>query len=458
MSETQSGVTFTNGVFDVQIGASTPIPSTLNFAKTYYLGVAFDGGAEITPRSPLTYVMNAMHAKVADGLSATATGAVTSVNNKSGALTLVGAGGTTINQTGSTITISSSGSGGTGVQGMQCADGSLSVISPNGPVSTLGVAVGGVSTVKIADAAVTTQKIADGAITLPKLSTVGAVAGQALIYNGTSAVWAQSALGAGSFTTLSSSGNTTLGITAGTINAFGNGLAANNSIGSGGGSTVNSFGVSAATNDFGGNGGTNSFGVGATTNVMGTAGTSTNSILGTTFLNQNSSSNTSINTGAGSGMVSIGNTSSTTTMLGTTNINASGAGSTNVGTGTGQTTIGNSVGITSITGSGWNVNAGGLATFSGLMNNGNSNLSTESDATGGGNLVTITGTKSVAIVTGTSTGTITANVVGAPTTGQQLIICNKSGSGFSVLFAGATIGVNSASMFVFVGGGWVWVH
>jgi hypothetical protein len=171
------------GHFDIVIGSSALIPSTLAFDKQYYLGLQIDGQSEMTPRSRLSfapYAFRALSADVAAGLGPNATGAVTSINNQSGALTFVGGGGTTINQSGGTITISSTaGSGGTGVQGLQNIDGSLFILSPNGPTADLSIATNGI----------TTSKILDGAVTLPKISTTSAAAGQVLTYNGSALTW-----------------------------------------------------------------------------------------------------------------------------------------------------------------------------------------------------------------------------------------------------------------------------
>lgn len=64
-----------------------------------------------------------------------------------------------------------------------------------------------------------------------------------------------------------------------------------------------------------------------------------------TSINASSNFNTSINTGTSTGTVTVGNSASTTTVLGTTNINNSGAAATNIAaSGTGPVYIGNSTG------------------------------------------------------------------------------------------------------------------
>lgn len=180
-TETQ-GVGTVKGNFNVLIGSITPIPGSLAFDQPYFLGITVDGGAELAPRTALSsapYSMNSAHAQVADGLSASATGVVTSVNAQSGGIVLQGGGGTTITNVGNTFTISSSGGGGTGIQGVQNADPSISVTNPNGPTASIGVAIGGI----------TTAKIADGAVTASKIDGSGTTSGFVLTSNGTIASW-----------------------------------------------------------------------------------------------------------------------------------------------------------------------------------------------------------------------------------------------------------------------------
>jgi hypothetical protein len=134
---------------------------------------------------------------------------------------------------------------------------------------------------------------------------VGTVAGQTLFWNGTTLAWEASSvitnntngngtnvtitaplIGAGAgFTTLASSGATTLGTAAGLTNSFGSG-----------GTATNSFGSSASNNNFGGNANQNHFGGGSSQNIF---SGSIESINGSTY----------INTNAGLGFTQIGNAS-----------------------------------------------------------------------------------------------------------------------------------------------------
>jgi hypothetical protein len=63
-SETQSGVTVTEGTFSVTLGINNAID--LPFDVQYYLGVNVDGDGEMTPRVELTSVPYAMRAKEVD--------------------------------------------------------------------------------------------------------------------------------------------------------------------------------------------------------------------------------------------------------------------------------------------------------------------------------------------------------------------------------------------------------
>jgi len=198
-SENQIGVVFVKGLFNVMIGSVTAIPSSLAFDKGYFLGVSVDGGAEMTPRTPLSAAPYAIRASVADALSPNATGVVTSVNTQGGAITIQGGGGTTVTNTGSIFTISSSGSGGTGIQGVQNGDASIAVTNPNGPTATIKVADNGITAgkiaanavgyVQIAGNAVGTAQLVNGGVTPAKLDVTGSTNGQVLTSNGSTVSW-----------------------------------------------------------------------------------------------------------------------------------------------------------------------------------------------------------------------------------------------------------------------------
>lgn len=111
-TETQT-VPVVRGVFNVLIGTSTPIPTTLTFDRAYFLGVSVDGGPELQPRTPLTSVPYALHAAMADNVSDNAP-VVRSVNGLTGALTINGGSGVSVSQNGNDITITNTAAPGTG--------------------------------------------------------------------------------------------------------------------------------------------------------------------------------------------------------------------------------------------------------------------------------------------------------------------------------------------------------
>jgi hypothetical protein len=175
-TETAS-VTVLRGVFNIIIGSTGGgIPTTVSFDRAYFLGVSVDGNPELQPRTPMTAVPYALRAAVADqatALTPGATGAVTSVNGASGALTIQGSGGTTVSSSGNIITIQGGG-GATGTAG-----GDLTGDYPNPTIAT--GAVGG-------------NKIADQGVGFGKISRSGADAGEVLGFDGTSVGWRKDGL------------------------------------------------------------------------------------------------------------------------------------------------------------------------------------------------------------------------------------------------------------------------
>jgi hypothetical protein len=201
-SETQT-VVVVKGLFNVLIGSTSGLPSNLSFDKPYFLGVSVDGGAELTPRTPLSaspYALRAQVAEEAMSLSPSASGVVRSINNRSGSLRMVGAGGTTVSLMNDTILVSSSGGGGAaGVQGIQNSDGALSITNPNGPTSTINITPGGITTSYIMDGTIITNDIqdltissidiADGAVTPSKIFSAGITNGFVLTKTAGGASW-----------------------------------------------------------------------------------------------------------------------------------------------------------------------------------------------------------------------------------------------------------------------------
>lgn len=205
-SETQS-VSVNNGLFNMIIGSTTPIPASLGFNRPYYLGIVVDNGAELTPRTPLTAspytlhaatahfadssvsayrAMTAGRADIADDVSSEAN-VVRSINGLSGTVQLVGGANTTISQSGSQVIVSSTAPNAAGIKEVRTTGSSLQVLEGQGPVVTMNILPGGIGTRELAensvgslilrDGAVTSLKIANAAIEEPKLAN-GAVTTQ----------------------------------------------------------------------------------------------------------------------------------------------------------------------------------------------------------------------------------------------------------------------------------------
>ncbi|MFI5263256.1 MAG: beta strand repeat-containing protein, partial [Candidatus Kapaibacterium sp.] len=94
-----------SGVFSVLIGSNEPLESSLHFDKPYWLGVSVDDGAELVPRTAFSSVPYAIHADAAGSLAKGASGAVTTLNGKSGDISIKGGDGTIVESTGNTIII-----------------------------------------------------------------------------------------------------------------------------------------------------------------------------------------------------------------------------------------------------------------------------------------------------------------------------------------------------------------
>lgn len=164
-TETQGSVTFFKGMYNVMIGSVTPIPLSVKFDQQYFLGVSIDGGAEMTPRTPLESAPYALHSAIANvalSVDPNATGVVTSINGQDGAITFTGAGGTTITHSGGAFTISSSGGGGTGIQGVQNNDGTLTITNPNGPTASIDITANAIGATKLATDINSLAKVSGG--------------------------------------------------------------------------------------------------------------------------------------------------------------------------------------------------------------------------------------------------------------------------------------------------------
>ena len=169
-----------NGVFSILLGSVTPFPGALSFDRAYYLSISIDGASELAERTPLAsapYALNSHLAELAGGLTGDARGVVTSINEVSGAIRLLGDSTTTVTQNGNAISIHAKPvvSGGNGIQSIASSDNTIAISSPTGPNAN----------VAVADNAISTSKIKDGAVTASKLGQDGATSGQVLKWNGT---------------------------------------------------------------------------------------------------------------------------------------------------------------------------------------------------------------------------------------------------------------------------------
>ena len=134
-SETKT-LSTAKGLFSTSLGSQTPFNATVKFDKPYWLGIKVGADAELSPRIALTSVGYSLTAdNVVDGK------VVKSLNGLKDNVTFEGGGGTTINTDGNKITISSSGIGGTGIQGVQNTNSTLDVTNPNGPTATVNLKV-----------------------------------------------------------------------------------------------------------------------------------------------------------------------------------------------------------------------------------------------------------------------------------------------------------------------------
>ena len=188
--ERRSAVSVEEGRLSLLLGSVKPFPTDLFDAPDRYLEIEIDG--ERMPRlrmASTAYALRAQRARRADVADAVASdAAVSSINQVSGALTIRGDDGATVNvdpSTGTIIVSAPGGSGTSGIFGIQNSDGAIQIVDPSGPTTTINVQPGGIGSQQIADGSVetadladdgvTTRKIADGAVTTGKLAPGTAV-------------------------------------------------------------------------------------------------------------------------------------------------------------------------------------------------------------------------------------------------------------------------------------------
>ncbi len=131
-------VSVIKGLFSTRLGDVTPFGSGVKFDTQYFLGIAVGSGAELTPRVPLNsapYSFTSMNSNSANDVIGGKV--VKSLNGLKDNVTLQGSGGTTVTSTGNTITVSSSSTGGTGIQSLLNTDNNLSIQNPAGPTTTV---------------------------------------------------------------------------------------------------------------------------------------------------------------------------------------------------------------------------------------------------------------------------------------------------------------------------------
>ncbi len=170
-TETQN-VLVIKGIFNLVLGTVTPIPNSLSFDVPYFLGVAVDGGTEMSPRTALSaapYSIFSQIANQANSLAPGATGAVTTLNGLSGDVTLEGLGSTSIFKSGNKISISSSGGSGvgSGIQKFESIDGTISVAFPSGPVTSVGLTDNTITGAKILNGTIEPIDLSPSVLFLP---------------------------------------------------------------------------------------------------------------------------------------------------------------------------------------------------------------------------------------------------------------------------------------------------
>ncbi len=165
------------GILQISIGSLTALPTTLPLDRELYLGLTIGKEPELQPRTKILAVPSALYAAragVAMQLATNATGVITSVNELSGSIRILGDSTITVTQTGNTINLHALNGPGGGVRLLTSPQQTLAIQSAAGPTVLLDVA----------DGAITTAKLANGAVTGSKIAQLGATNGQSLQWNG----------------------------------------------------------------------------------------------------------------------------------------------------------------------------------------------------------------------------------------------------------------------------------
>lgn len=165
------------GIINIHIGSAVALPSSLPLERELYLGLTIGTDAELQPRTKILSVPTAMYAAragEASRMAVNATGVITSLNELSGSVRIVGDSTITVTQNGNTINLHSLAGPGGGVKMLTSPQQTLAIASPSGPTVLLDVA----------DGAITTAKLANVAVTGSKIAQLGATSGQVLQWNG----------------------------------------------------------------------------------------------------------------------------------------------------------------------------------------------------------------------------------------------------------------------------------
>lgn len=180
--------TTTRGLVNLIIGSATGIPTTVDFSKSYWMGISIDGGAELTPRTVLSsvpYSLSSEHAVTADlanGLSSTAKGFVSSINEQGGPLRIEGTGAATVTTTSGKVTINVPQSG--SISTIQNADSTIAVTNGSGPIVKLSVAKRSISSERLGFNSVANYHIQNKSVTASKIDAGSAPVNYSLISDG----------------------------------------------------------------------------------------------------------------------------------------------------------------------------------------------------------------------------------------------------------------------------------
>ena len=208
-TEQQNATTDNTGMFSILMGSTgtaTPTPlSEVNWNRPLWLELEI-GGTTISPRTELSTSPYAFGAAEAFGIAAAtvvpddidangdtpADGEVLAFDATTGTFKWVpmsGGGGGSLNQVVAGPGVQVTNGSGPVVTVAIANQGITSGMIANGTINTQHIAPGAVASAQIAANAVITQHIGPQQVTLPKINSVGASAGQAIMFNGTQLIY-----------------------------------------------------------------------------------------------------------------------------------------------------------------------------------------------------------------------------------------------------------------------------